>query len=128
LYTRTTARPPRAALFPSTTLFRSNIAEGVDLPVLPAQQAAQAVEDVRLVVDQLDSDHAGFSVSWFCCVCRSGSGCVTGSVIRNRVPCPGSLCTSISPLCFLMMLKDSDSPNPVPLPMPLVVKNGSKMR
>ena len=51
----------------------------------------------------------------------------TGSLIRNVVPCPGSLSTPMVPPCSSTMPRQSDSPSPVPSPGGFVVKKGSKI-
>ena len=53
---------------------------------------------------------------------------MAGRHSETVVPCPGVLCTSMSPPDWRTKPYTMDMPRPVPLPACLVVKKGSKMR
>ena len=76
---------------------------GQDLVALGAEQAPQRRQDVRLVVDaQDDACRLPVRVHGAASSPPLATWC-TGSTMRKVVPFPGSLCTSIRPLCFWMM-------------------------
>src|SRR6266851_3981923 len=107
----------------------------VDAPEERPERAHDQVGGLLVQVGRQRLARAGDEVGWHgrrmpahgSAVQAPGGG-AAGSRMRNRVPTPTLLATSISPPIAVMRLWQIERPSPVPTPTGLVVKKGSKMR
>src|SRR5207244_4312365 len=104
---------------------RLPVAHALDLVALASQLAHEQLAQPALVIGDQHAERAAHS----CPPCGYGVSCgCAGTTMRNTLPLPGRLWTSIRPPWSATMPCAMARPRPVPCPGGLVVKNGSKIR